>query len=199
LAVEGSSDRQVAAQLFFSPNIVEYHPQKVFGNVGVSSRTRAGDPGSQREGAEMTSTPQPAHLNNHHRNTLREIFQHPAGHNIEWRAVVALLAAVGSVTEHRDGKVAVTIGSETEYFDIPAHKDIDTQMIVLDDRRSTSDARGRRIRTAPRRYLTARGPPDRSCSAAVAGDVGRHVRHGCAARCHRVIDTGVAGWHRVGL
>ena len=78
----------------------------------------------------MTSTSEPVHLNNHHRNTLRQILQHPAGHNIEWRAVVSLLEAVGSVAEHRDGKVAVTLGSETEFFDPPAHKDIDTQTIV---------------------------------------------------------------------
>ena len=54
---------------------------------------------------------EPVHLNNHHRNTLRQILQHPAGHNIEWHAVVSLLEAVGSVTEHRDGKVATTLGS----------------------------------------------------------------------------------------
>jgi len=69
------------------------------------------------------------HLNNHHRNTLHKIFQHPAGHNIEWHAVVSLLEAVGSV-EHREGKVAVTVGSQTEFFDVPAHKDIDTQAVV---------------------------------------------------------------------
>jgi hypothetical protein len=78
----------------------------------------------------MASTSEPLHLNNHHRNTLRQIFQHPVGHNIEWRAVVSLLEAIGSVVEHRDGKVAVTLGSETEFFDPPAHKDIDTQTVV---------------------------------------------------------------------
>jgi hypothetical protein len=78
----------------------------------------------------MASTSEPMHLNNHHRNTLRQIFQHPAGHNIEWRAVVSLLEAVGPVVEHRDGKVAVTLGSETEFFDPPPHKDIDTQTVV---------------------------------------------------------------------
>ncbi len=70
----------------------------------------------------MSSPSQPAHLSNHQRNTLRQIFQHPAGHNIEWRAVLSLLAAVGSAEERHDGKVAVTIGSQTEYFDPPRHK-----------------------------------------------------------------------------
>jgi len=78
----------------------------------------------------MSSTPEPAHLSNHHRNTLRQIFQHPVSHNIEWHAVVSLLEAIGSVVEHHDGMVAVTAGSETEFFDVPAHKDIDTQTVV---------------------------------------------------------------------
>ena len=78
----------------------------------------------------MSSPSQPAHLSNHQRNTLRQIFQHPAGHNIEWRGVLSLLRAVGSAEEQYRGKVAVTIGSETEYFDPPPHKDIDTQAVV---------------------------------------------------------------------
>ena len=85
------------------------------------------------------STPEPEHLSNHHRNTLRELFQHPVSHNIEWRAVVSLLEAVGSVTEHRDGKLAVTIGSQTEFFDRPPGKDIDAQA-VIDLRRMLSAA-----------------------------------------------------------
>ena len=78
----------------------------------------------------MSSPSQPAHLSNHQRSTLRQIFQHPAGHNIEWRAVPSLLEAVGSAEEQHGGKVAVTIGSETEYFDPPPHKNIDTQAVV---------------------------------------------------------------------
>ncbi len=78
----------------------------------------------------MSSPSQPAHLNNHQRHTLSQIFQHPAGHNIEWRAVLSLLEAVGSAEEQHGGKVAVTIGSQTEYFDPPPHKDIDTQAVV---------------------------------------------------------------------
>ncbi len=86
----------------------------------------------------MSSTSEPAHLNNHHRNTLRQIFQHPVSHNIEWHAVVSLLEAIGSVVEH-DGMVAVTAGTRTEFFDVPAHKDIDTQTVV-DLRRMLSSA-----------------------------------------------------------
>ena len=87
----------------------------------------------------MSSTSEPVHLNNHHRNTLRQIFQHPVSHNIEWHAVVSLLKAIGSVVEQRDGMVAVTIGTGTEFFDVPAHKDIDVQTVV-DLRRMLSGA-----------------------------------------------------------
>ena len=92
-----------------------------------------------QRGAWMSSMSEPVHLNNHHRNTLRQIFQHPVSHNIEWHAVVSLLEAIGSVVEHRDGMVAVTVGSGTEFFDVPAHKDIDTQTVV-DLRRMLSSA-----------------------------------------------------------
>ncbi len=87
----------------------------------------------------MTSSPEPAHLDNRHRNTLRQIFQHPLSHNIEWHAVTSLLEAVGTVTVHHDGKLTVTIGSQTEIFDPPAGKDIDVQMVV-DLRRMLTEA-----------------------------------------------------------
>lgn len=82
---------------------------------------------------------EPAHLSNHHRNTLRELFQHPVSHNIEWHAVVSLLEAVGTVQRHHDGKSAVTIGSESAFIDPPAGKDIDEQT-VLDLRKMLSAA-----------------------------------------------------------
>jgi len=87
----------------------------------------------------MSSMSEPVHLNNHHRNTLRQLFQHPVSHNIEWRAVVSLLEAVGSVVEHHDGTLAVTVGSQTAFFDAPSHKDIDTNAVV-DLRRMLSAA-----------------------------------------------------------
>jgi hypothetical protein len=70
-------------------------------------------------------------LNNHHRDTLRKIFSHPASGNIEWREVVSLLEAVGSVEQRRgDNKLEVTVGPETEFLATPRHKDIDVQMVV---------------------------------------------------------------------
>ena len=87
----------------------------------------------------MSVTPDPAHLSNHHRNTLRQIFEHPVSHNIEWRAVVSLLDAVGTTVEHPAGKLEVTIGSQKEFIEPPAGKDIDTQT-VLDLRRMLASA-----------------------------------------------------------
>ena len=87
----------------------------------------------------MTSSSATPHLDNHHRNTLRQIFQHPVSHNIEWRAVMSLLEAVGTVNVHHDGKVGVRIGSEQEFLEPPAGKDIDEQMVV-DLRRMLSGA-----------------------------------------------------------
>jgi hypothetical protein len=87
----------------------------------------------------MTSGPEPEHLDHRHRDTLRQIFQHPTSHNIEWHAVLSLLEAVGTVTVRHDGKVAVKLGSELEFLDHPAGKDIDAQMVV-DLRRMLSNA-----------------------------------------------------------
>jgi hypothetical protein len=87
----------------------------------------------------MTSSPGAPHLDNHHRNTLRQIFQHPASHNIEWHAVTSLLEEIGTVEVHRDGKVTVKVGSQEALLDPPAGKDIDAQMVV-DLRRMLSEA-----------------------------------------------------------
>jgi hypothetical protein len=69
------------------------------------------------------------HLNNHHRNTLRQILQHPTSHNIEWRSVVSLLETVGTVDRRHDGKLAVTVGSQTQVFDHFETKDIDARTV----------------------------------------------------------------------
>ena len=87
----------------------------------------------------MSSSPEPEHLDNRHRNTLREIFQHPTSHNIEWHAVTSLLEAIGTVEVHHDGKVDVRVGQERAFLEPPADKDIDEQL-VLDLRRMLSNA-----------------------------------------------------------
>jgi hypothetical protein len=78
----------------------------------------------------MASTTGPMDLNGHHRTTLRKIFEHPTSHSIDWRDVVSLLNTVGLVQRHTDNKVAVTVGTETRFLDLPDHKDVDTDAIV---------------------------------------------------------------------
>jgi hypothetical protein len=78
-------------------------------------------------------------LNHHHRDTLERIFSHPSSGNIEWRQVLSLLEAVGTITEELNGKLRVTLGPETEVLQPPGGKDIDQQMIV-DLRRMLSNA-----------------------------------------------------------
>jgi membrane-associated phospholipid phosphatase len=91
------------------------------------------------ERSTMTSSPESQHLDNRHRNTLRQIFQHPVSHNIEWHAVTSLLDAIGTVEVHHDGQVAIRVGSQSAFFTHPDGKDIDEQM-VLDLRRLLSKA-----------------------------------------------------------
>jgi hypothetical protein len=69
-------------------------------------------------------------LDSHHRATADKIFGHPVSHNIQWHDVVSLLASVGTVSEEHDGRYTVTLGDETQTFDIPRHHDIDEQQVI---------------------------------------------------------------------
>jgi hypothetical protein len=73
---------------------------------------------------------EPEHLSGRHRDTLHQLFEHPASRNVEWRAVLSLLGEVGSVTTHHNGKIAVTVGPRTEFFDPRGQKDLDAQTVV---------------------------------------------------------------------
>jgi hypothetical protein len=71
-----------------------------------------------------------ADVNHHQRDTLEKIFSHSSSGNIEWRQVLSLLEAIGVTSQEDNGKLKVTIGSETEVFRPPSGKDIDEQMLV---------------------------------------------------------------------
>lgn len=73
---------------------------------------------------------EPEHLSGRHRDTLHQLFEHPVSRNVEWRAVLSLLGEVGSVTTHHNGKIAVTVGPRTEFFDPRGEKDLDAQTVV---------------------------------------------------------------------
>ncbi len=79
------------------------------------------------------------HLNNHHRDTLIKIFQHPTSHNIEWHSVLSLLEAVGTVEERHEDKFHVDLDGEHHIFMRPKHKDVDVQQ-VLNLRHALTDA-----------------------------------------------------------
>jgi hypothetical protein len=85
------------------------------------------------------SSSEPEHLNNHQRDTLLQIFQHPTSHNIEWQAVLSLLEAAGSVELRHNGKYFVRVGSQNVVLVRPKYKDIDAQQVV-DLRRMLTDA-----------------------------------------------------------
>jgi hypothetical protein len=48
-----------------------------------------------------------AHLSSRHRDTVGRIFSQPLSRNIEWREVVSLLEAIGTVGHEHDGKLEV--------------------------------------------------------------------------------------------
>jgi hypothetical protein len=78
----------------------------------------------------MSTNLPPRHLDNHHRDTLHRVFRHPLSHNLEWRTVISLVQAVGSVEERDDGKVRLTVGSASETFDRHSAKDLDADQVV---------------------------------------------------------------------
>ncbi|NNN01534.1 MAG: hypothetical protein HKL86_06870 [Acidimicrobiaceae bacterium] len=78
----------------------------------------------------MSDSPSPVHLNNHHRDTLVSIFQHPVSHNIEFKDVISLLSVVGEVVESSEGKFRVLAGGEEQSLTRPRGKDVDAQMVV---------------------------------------------------------------------
>jgi hypothetical protein len=79
------------------------------------------------------------HLSNHHRTTLREIFDHQATGSIDSRKARSLLEAVGTVEEEHDGKLKVTVGPESEVLHVSNRKELDRQTVV-DLRRMLTEA-----------------------------------------------------------
>ena len=70
------------------------------------------------------------HLSNHHRDTAERIFARPTSRNIEWREVVSLLEAIGTVTHEHNGKLGVCLCPVTEVLPRPHGKDVSVQTVV---------------------------------------------------------------------
>lgn len=69
-------------------------------------------------------------LSGHHVATAEKILAHPTSHNVEWHDVAALLDQIDAIIEGANGRFTVTLGDETEVFDRPRGKDLDTQQMV---------------------------------------------------------------------
>jgi hypothetical protein len=69
-------------------------------------------------------------LDAHHRATLQKSFNHPVSHNIQWHDVLSLLQSVAAVIEEPNSRYTVTLGPQTETFDVPQHHDIDEQQVI---------------------------------------------------------------------
>lgn len=78
-------------------------------------------------------------LSHRHRNTIEEIFRTPTSENIGWHAVRTLLEKIGEVEQVHDGKMKVTVGSESEALQVPHGKQLDVEQ-VLDVRRMLAAA-----------------------------------------------------------
>lgn len=78
----------------------------------------------------MATNPESPHLSNTHRDTLVKIFEHPMSYNIEWREVISLLVSLGTVEQRKEGKVKVTLGSESQFLERPRGKDVDADEVV---------------------------------------------------------------------
>jgi hypothetical protein len=65
-----------------------------------------------------------------HRDTVAKLFAHPGGGNVEWREVLSLLEAVGTVTRQRNGKLRIELGDQAETVQEPRTKDVDEDTIV---------------------------------------------------------------------
>jgi hypothetical protein len=109
-----------AGPLFFYPD--EGSVAKQFGPD--PNQCRCGLPLDRRRAVSNT------HLNPHHRDTIEQIFSHPASSNTEWRRVLSLLETIGTVTKEHNGKLKITVGGETEVLRAPHGKDVDAQALV---------------------------------------------------------------------
>src|SRR5580658_507167 len=95
--------------------------------MGCCSRTEVFTPWHGHHGSgilsrsNMNSTPP---LTGSHLRTYRTIFQHPISHNLEWRAVRALLEKLGRVDEEPNGNLKVIRNGQALVLHPPRSKEV---------------------------------------------------------------------------
>ncbi len=70
------------------------------------------------------------HLSGSDRRTLNALFHHPMPHNLEWRHVMSLFEAVGTVEERANAEFVLEFGGQTHVMRKPHHKDMTTDEVI---------------------------------------------------------------------
>jgi len=79
------------------------------------------------------------HINHHQRDTLEALFAHPTRHNVRWKDVEHLLAALGEIEVKHNGSLRVSLSGIVEVFDVNHGRDL-TMEQVMDIRRMLKTA-----------------------------------------------------------
>jgi len=71
-----------------------------------------------------------ASLSSHHQRVLERVFQHPLSHNLDWREVSGLLAAIGTADHQHNGDLMLRVGEEHLSMKPPQGKDLDATEVM---------------------------------------------------------------------
>ena len=77
-----------------------------------------------------TAIPGKSVLSGADHRTLEAIFRHPSAHNLEWRAVVALLETIGEVEEKANNEFSVEIAGKRHLLHKPHTKDLTGSEVI---------------------------------------------------------------------
>jgi hypothetical protein len=78
----------------------------------------------QHDGLDAAASNLNAAVTGVDRRTLDAIFRHPLAHNLSWREVVNLFAAIGGAEEKHNGEFEFRAGDDTLAMKKPHHKDL---------------------------------------------------------------------------
>jgi hypothetical protein len=72
----------------------------------------------------------PPHLDHEQRRIFEQLSGHPLPRNLKWPQVIALLKAMGEVTQESDDRIRVKYDGHTEVFHTPKRGDVDADTVV---------------------------------------------------------------------